>query len=289
MNRFVCAIAFVVVLLSSASALCAQDSPAPAATTPPAAKVTSKTLFQYYMAGGVLMHPMSLGLFGVVWLVLYHMMALRRTTLTPAADIEPLNMLMYQRDVLATHAYCEQHRSFLTAALAAGVLRLNPDAADHGKAAAEAAIGASIDEQETCMSFWLNLLSVIAAISPMLGLLGTVQGMIGAFDKIGAGGMGKPELLAADIGIALITTFYGLIIGIPAMLAFFVFRGILNARLGAIAATLTTFLDLFTGEGAARRVFEQRMVARQAPPFPYPQPAAQPQPFPAYQPPMPPQ
>jgi biopolymer transport protein ExbB len=67
----------------------------------------------------------------------------------------------------------------------------------------------------------INYLSIVAQIAPMLGLLGTVSGMIKAFDKIGQGGMGKPELLAADIGEAMITTATGLIIGIPAMFFYF--------------------------------------------------------------------
>lgn len=277
----------VLVVLATSSVARAAD--AASSTNAPAVKVISRSLFQYYTDGGVLMHPMSVGLFGVVWLVIYHVLALRREKLVPRQDIETLRAMMYHRDIGAAHAYCEQQRSFLTSVLAAGVLRLDPDAADHGKAGAEAAIMDRVDQTETRMSFWLNLLSVIAALSPMLGLLGTVQGMIGAFDKIGAGGMGKPELLAGDIGVALITTFYGLIIGIPAMLAFFVFRGMLNERLATIGNALTELLDLFTGDGAARRLYEQRAAARQAPAYPFPPPQPVPQPAPQYPYPPPPQ
>ena len=58
----------------------------------------------------------------------------------------------------------------------------------------------------------------------MIGLLGTVSGMISAFDTMAAGGMGRPELLAGNIGEALITTATGLVIGIPAMIAYFIMR-----------------------------------------------------------------
>jgi biopolymer transport protein ExbB len=78
---------------------------------------------------------------------------------------------------------------------------------------------------------WIQYLNVIATVAPMVGLLGTVSGMIGAFQTIATGGMGKPELLAGDIGEALITTATGLTIGIPAMIAFFVLRNRLDARL----------------------------------------------------------
>jgi biopolymer transport protein ExbB len=78
---------------------------------------------------------------------------------------------------------------------------------------------------------WIQYLNVIATIAPMVGLLGTVSGMIGAFQTIATGGMGKPELLAGDIGEALITTATGLTIGIPAMIGYFMLRNRLDSRL----------------------------------------------------------
>lgn len=78
---------------------------------------------------------------------------------------------------------------------------------------------------------WIQYMNVIATIAPMVGLLGTVSGMIGAFQTIATGGMGKPELLAGDIGEALITTATGLTIGIPAMVFYFMLRNRLDARL----------------------------------------------------------
>ncbi|NBD38508.1 MAG: hypothetical protein GVY10_08065 [Verrucomicrobia bacterium] len=85
---------------------------------------------------------------------------------------------------------------------------------------------------------WIQYLNVIATIAPMVGLLGTVSGMIGAFQTIATGGMGKPELLAGDIGEALITTATGLTIGIPAMIFYFVLRNRLDARLEAMEENL---------------------------------------------------
>ncbi len=84
---------------------------------------------------------------------------------------------------------------------------------------------------ENATQRWIQYLNVIATIAPMVGLLGTVSGMIGAFQTIALGGMGKPELLAGDIGEALITTATGLVIGIPAMVFYFVLRNRLDARL----------------------------------------------------------
>jgi len=261
---------YAIVLMLVLNCASARLHAAPAATNTAAAGAQNKTLITYYCAGGILMHPMTIGLFGVVWLTIYHILTLRRSRMTPAGDIAMLRSLLFQRDTLGALAYCEQHPSFLASALGAGVAKLGGAEQNYNRAAAETAILDAIDHQETRMSFWLNLMSVIAALSPMLGLLGTVQGMIAAFDTIGKGGMGKPELLAGDIGVALITTFYGLIIGIPAMLAFFLFRGMFNAHLARVSAALNDLLDIYTGEGVARRRFEQTQAPLSSPPDPAP-------------------
>ena len=93
----------------------------------------------------------------------------------------------------------------------------------------------NLEAEENTVSQWVTYLNVIASVAPMIGLLGTVSGMISAFQTIGRGGMGRPELLAGDIGEALITTATGLVVGIPAMIAFFILRNRLNSAMIATA------------------------------------------------------
>ena len=69
----------------------------------------------------------------------------------------------------------------------------------------------------------------------MMGLLGTVSGMVKAFNSIAAQGMGKPELLADNISEALITTATGMVIGIPAMFFFFLFKN----KYGTLVSEIT--------------------------------------------------
>jgi len=71
----------------------------------------------------------------------------------------------------------------------------------------------------------LNTLGTIAAISPLLGLLGTVFGMIKVFAVITTEGVGNPETLAAGISVALVTTATGLIVAIPSLIFYRYFRG----------------------------------------------------------------
>jgi len=72
---------------------------------------------------------------------------------------------------------------------------------------------------------FMNLLGTIAAIAPFLGLLGTVVGIISAFNSISATGVGDPRVLAGGIGQALITTAAGLIVAIPSVVGYRYLRG----------------------------------------------------------------
>jgi biopolymer transport protein ExbB len=107
--------------------------------------------------------------------------------------------------------------------MGAGLRRISDGVLDVGsmeKAMEEAAVEETNEGMKP-----LNNLSVVAQVAPMLGLLGTVTGMIGAFNKIGLGAMGDPEKLANDIGEAMITTAFGLMVAIPAMFVYFYLKG----------------------------------------------------------------
>lgn len=75
---------------------------------------------------------------------------------------------------------------------------------------------------------WVSTFSVLAQISPMLGLFGTVVGMVGAFETLAITGGAEPAALAGDISVALLTTFAGLFVAIPSLWLFFVFKNRLN-------------------------------------------------------------
>tara|TARA_R110001592_G_scaffold98643_1_gene281422 strand:- start:492 stop:1109 length:618 start_codon:yes stop_codon:yes gene_type:complete len=77
----------------------------------------------------------------------------------------------------------------------------------------------------------LTLLEIIAGISPLIGLLGTVLGMVSVFDAITAEGLGNPQVLADGISKALVTTIAGLCVAIPAL----TFHGIYSKRVDELA------------------------------------------------------
>jgi biopolymer transport protein ExbB len=91
---------------------------------------------------------------------------------------------------------------------------------------------------------YLNPLGTIAAISPLLGLLGTVSGMIRSFTAITAEGVGNPAVLAGGISEALITTAAGLTVAIPALIAYRFLRGRVDALVVKIEKESSRFIEL---------------------------------------------
>jgi biopolymer transport protein ExbB len=89
---------------------------------------------------------------------------------------------------------------------------------------------------------FLNTLGTIAGVTPLIGLLGTVTGIIKAFNAISAGGMGDPKMLSGGISEALITTAAGLLVAIPSLIAYRHLRGrvdgiVIEMEKSAIALT----------------------------------------------------
>ncbi|MEK9634706.1 MAG: MotA/TolQ/ExbB proton channel family protein, partial [Opitutae bacterium] len=104
---------------------------------------------------------------------------------------------------------------------------------------------------------WINLLNTIGSIAPMIGLLGTVVGMIGAFTVLQDSGMGgeSSQKMAGNIGSALWTTASGLVVAIPTLIAYFIYKtkfGTIVAEVNRVAGEM-----VFTLVRAARGGFEE--------------------------------
>ncbi|MSR29057.1 MAG: MotA/TolQ/ExbB proton channel family protein [Phycisphaerales bacterium] len=96
----------------------------------------------------------------------------------------------------------------------------------------------------------IESLNILAQVSPMIGLFGTVYGMIVAFQTVAAtGGQADPALLAGGIGTALVTTFWGLIIAIPALLTYAVVRNRIDAEVALALETALRVAGDLVGRG----------------------------------------
>lgn len=124
-----------------------------------------------------------------------------------------VNAAVRERDLELALAATEQHTGPVARVLHAALLRL-----PYGRAAVEAAFQEASLGEEQNLTRGLRTLGTIAQIAPMLGLLGTVTGMIIAFTEIAQTGTGDPAALAYGIGQALVTTAAGLIVAIPTLI-----------------------------------------------------------------------
>jgi len=206
--------------------------------------VQKTTLMQMIKQGGWSMYP--LGLFSVlmVYFIVQNSLTLREKVLLRPDMMPDFIRLMKDKKVLDAHTLCKENETLFTYVFAAGLERCSTSGdIDFGKV--KEAIEEASTEEVTQYMKAIDYLSIIGATAPMLGLLGTVSGMIKAFQTIGSKGMGKPQELAGNIGEALVTTATGLIIAIPAMLAYFYFRNnfiksaaTLGRNIGALLDTL---------------------------------------------------
>ena len=222
----------------------AQESAEPAPAAPAAKKMT---LWDLIKTGGWAMWPLGLCSVGLITMVVLNFRQVSVRKMLPESALAQLRAAAKARDLETMLSAAAGAPSLFTNALLVGLRKLNPDEPEASRPAVESAIAEAVGREEAQAGFWINFLSLITAVSPMVGLLGTVSGMIGAFQKIAGGGMGKPELLAGNIGEALITTATGLIIAIPSMFFYFLFRNMLNRIIQRAEEQYSLLLDYLTG------------------------------------------
>jgi biopolymer transport protein ExbB len=104
---------------------------------------------------------------------------------------------------------------------------------------------------------YLNTLGTIATISPLLGLLGTVVGMIQVFSAITTQGVGNPSALAGGISQALITTAAGMSVAIPALMAYRYFRGKVNMLVMRMEQQALRMVEVLHGQRSGSNVTEE--------------------------------
>ncbi|HEY1581899.1 MAG TPA: MotA/TolQ/ExbB proton channel family protein [Chthoniobacterales bacterium] len=202
------------VFLSLASLSLAQAvAPAP----PPGEQ--SKTLWRQIQEGGWVMFPIALCSIATLYLIGDGIIRTSRKRTAPAEQEESLKTLFRQGDYVGAHNYCKTNPSPLT-----NVLRVGIGLLGEGKQVAEEGMMGELAKENSQMQTYISYLSVIGVCTPMIGLLGTVTGMIKAFAKLGSSGIGDPSGLSAAIGEVLVATASGLVIAIPAFGAFYFLR-----------------------------------------------------------------
>ena len=231
----------LILLLATGAAVLAVDS-----LPPPSEQ--GQSLWGLISQGGWAMYPLGLCCLATLFLIIYCWRETSRERFVPDSHLESLSVLLYSGDLDKVGDLLEKSQTVLSRSLLSSLAKARTDKPDGNRDAVEDALGDTLETEESSLAQWINYLNVVATVSPMIGLLGTVSGMIGAFQTIARGGMGRPELLAGDIGEALITTATGLVIGIPAMIAFFILRNRLNNQMLVTTQTGSVLVDYLAGE-----------------------------------------
>ncbi len=173
--------------------------------------------------GGVLMIPILFCSFVLVVFVFERLLFLRRGRVIPRPFVRGVIEQLEQQQLDQEEALqlCEQNGSPIAELFTAALRKWNRPAVEMEQAVVDA--GAHITSH---LRRYLRLFNAISNLTPLLGLLGTVLGMIDAFNSIAqADAMGRPELLASGIGAALLTTASGLCVAIPAYTVYVYFLG----------------------------------------------------------------
>ena len=193
------------------------------------------------------MHAILLTSIATIALTVLCAIQIRRNVIMPPALLTKLTETLTQRDVQTAYDLARQSPTPLGRAATAMLSKANFNRDMFNKPAMESAAGEAIAAEETKLGIWVNYLNVCAQIAPMLGLFGTVVGMIEAFDRL-AMGRSEPQDLAGGIGVAMLTTAGGLIVAIPAIAIYFFFRSQLTNIITDMQKSFAHMLDLFTGE-----------------------------------------
>ncbi len=201
------------------------------------------TLWSLWVTGGWAMYPIGVLSIAGVALTIYGFLFVREDKMVQLGLVPTIQEQISHLDFRGVSSTCVGSPGVMTNIVNAGMMRL-ADGLTEVESVEKAMEEAAVEENVSGLRP-INYLSIIASISPMFGLLGTVSGMIKAFNKIGLGAMGDPEKLAADIGEAMITTAFGLMVGIPAMIFYFSLKSrfLANmAKIGRITGNLTHHL-----------------------------------------------
>ncbi len=186
------------------------------------AETENISLWHTVTAGGPIGYLIMFMSLVAVSFIIEHFITIRRDRLIPAPLIHDLDQLLQTRQYEQARQLCTENRSYLASVVGAGLSQIG---SMFGFFDMQNSMQETSEREISRLNRKLEYLAFIASSAPMLGLLGTVIGMIEAFNKIAeTEGAARPYQLAGGISVALVTTCLGLIVAIPTMFFVSFFR-----------------------------------------------------------------
>lgn len=240
----------IIQALTTLLPLAVGQAAADAAANTDAAKVQS--IWDFILKGGPMMYPLALGSFVAITVIVERVTSLRQRKIIPQEFLPGLNQQLenHPNDYSEALSYCRKDASPIANIFAAAIKRLNGPIETVEKHIQEAG-----QREILKLRKYLRSLSVIASIAPLMGLLGTIFGMIIAFQTVATSGgaLGKAEVLAKGIYQAMITTAAGLLLAIPVLIAYHMFC----AKIDRIVAEMDELTLNFVEEHAETNLIQE--------------------------------
>lgn len=197
-------------------------------------------LLDMFFKGGVIMYPILLCSIVMVYIAIERLLVLRRAQIDVGQFMMKVRSIFQKGDVNAVLAFCSQKDAPIANIVRRGIVKH-----DLGASQVREAVEDAGKEEVYHLEKRLSILASIAGIAPMLGFLGTVTGMVSAFHRIELlGGVVNPSDLAGGIWEALVTTVFGLVVGIIAYAFYNYFVTRVARFVNEMEVATTEFLDL---------------------------------------------
>jgi biopolymer transport protein ExbB len=200
-------------------------------------------MFELVKAGGWVMWPIILCSVAALAIIGERFWSLQKKYVSPPNLLAQVQQLLTRNELEPSHLVALRDSSPLGRILAAGLINR-----DHDREVVKEAVENTGRHVVPELERYLRSLGTIAAISPFLGLFGTVIGMIQMFSGIGQHGVGDPSIVAAGISTALITTAAGLAVAIPSLMFYRYFRGRVNQLLLDMEQEAVKLVEILHGE-----------------------------------------
>ncbi len=200
-------------------------------------------MFELIRSGGWVMWPLIGCSIGALAIIGERFWTLQKKTVTPPNLLEQVRGWLSRNELNEARVRELREGSPLGRVLAAGLVNRN-----HPRIVVKEAIEDAGRHVAPELERYLRTLGTIAAISPFLGLLGTVLGMIDMFSGIGRAGVGDPSIVASGISQALVATATGLIVAIPSLMFYRYFRGRVNELLVEMEQQAIALVEILKGE-----------------------------------------
>jgi len=200
-------------------------------------------VLEFFQQGGVVMYILLGASLLSLTIIFERSWSLRRSVVIPLADVQQIEKAVRDGDVKQAMQICKNNNTAMSRILWVAL-------ANRGvhRGVMKEILEETGRQEVAHLDRFIGILGLIAAIAPLLGLLGTVVGMIEVFQQISIVGVGKADVLAGGISKALNTTAFGLTVAIPSMVAYRYYESRVDRFVIEIEQHALRFVELLKGE-----------------------------------------